>query len=373
MSNELLSSFITASTFKSFNFFFLFHAYFCLYFSDFNTGLATYHWIIFTPTEHDRNYSALEMSAWQQLWKTLNRKPKWEWETSARRRVKSTKRAVMARKRLSGSYLVVVKDAAPFWGHTFLTTFSDLYTEFNNLHYHYQYTQPQPTRLRKRLNLLFAAQPCFKNIKKRNCDVSVKKRNTFFNWTYLVGDHNQWILVLREKIKNAPESKSIPLWQNSATGFVRLVVFLCRKCPTQLIYVFLNKRALDNLKWKKKMQGLIQMKPTNTLLDYTALQCDKLKKACSCVPAPCPGCICWGKAYNPDWKPDHRRHLWSAPPKQLDRVGYSRLCTGCGTAPGKSRYFISSRHAQKKRFIFIFREVETFFRVACLKIIGFVH
>lgn len=75
----------------------------------------------------------------------------------------------------------------------------------------------------------------------------LSSRNSYSSWTYLIRDHNQRVLVFREKIKKAPKSKSIFLWQNSAAGFVCLVVFLCRKSPTELIYVFLNKRAFNNL------------------------------------------------------------------------------------------------------------------------------
>lgn len=69
--------------------------------------------------------------------------------------------------------------------------------------------------------------------------------------------------------------------------------------------------------------------------------------------SPYPGCICWGKAYNPDWKLDHHHHPWSAPPKQLGHAVYTRLCTGCGTAPEKNhnictqqKYLMTSRELQ---------------------------
>lgn len=65
---------------------------------------------------------------------------------------------------------------------------------------------------------------------------------------YLIGDHDQRVLVLREKIKETPEPESVPLSHDTAAGFVRPVVFLRRKSPTQLIYIFLNKGAFNDLR-----------------------------------------------------------------------------------------------------------------------------
>lgn len=79
--------------------------------------------------------------------------------------------------------------------------------------------------------------------------------------SYLIGDHDQRVFVLREKIKEAPESESVPFWDNAAAGFVRSVVFLCCKSPTQLIYVFLNKGAFDHL--RDIQQEFLQNKKTN--------------------------------------------------------------------------------------------------------------
>lgn len=74
--------------------------------------------------------------------------------------------------------------------------------------------------------------------------VTVKQ---FSTWTYLIGDHNQRVLVFRQKIEKAPKSKRILLRQNSIAASVWLVVFLCCEGPTELIYIFLVERAFYNL------------------------------------------------------------------------------------------------------------------------------
>lgn len=98
------------------------------------------------------------------------------------------------------------------------------------------------------------------------------------NSTHLVRDHNQRVLVLREKIKQAPKSKSILLWQNSAAGSVRVVIFLCCKSPTELVYVLLNKGSFNNL---QQHQAEIEA-------SVKALE----KKRTVVILSPYPGCIC---------------------------------------------------------------------------------
>lgn len=89
-------------------------------------------------------------------------------------------------------------------------------------------------------------------------------------WTHLIGHHDQGVLVFWKKIEEAPQSKSILLRQHSAAGLVCSVVFLCRKSPAELIHIFFNKRAFNNLQQKN-----VDIKKQLNTLVYTALQFEK--------------------------------------------------------------------------------------------------
>lgn len=151
-------------------------------------------------------------------------------------------------------------------------------------------------------------------------DWSVLLSAVTWHLSYLIGDHDQRVLVLGEKIKEAPQSESIPLWHNAAAAFVRPVVFLCGQSPTQFIYIFLNKGAFDNL---RDIRQELEQQVAHELPWKGAHE------------LPCPGCICSGKACNPGWTPDRHRHPWNGPPTPPGREGCTRPCTGCGTAPGQ--------------------------------------
>lgn len=86
--------------------------------------------------------------------------------------------------------------------------------------------------------------------------------------TYLIRHHNQRVFILRQKVKKAPKAKSIFVWHNSVTAPVRLVVFLCRESPTQLIYVFFNKRTFNNL----QQQNAEIKKNSDSVFDLTIVR-----------------------------------------------------------------------------------------------------
>lgn len=113
-----------------------------------------------------------------------------------------------------------------------------------------------------------------------------KKTNAYSGWTHLIWNHDQRVLVFREKVKKAPEPKSIPVWQNWAAASVRLIILFCRKSPAKLIYIFLIKRSLNDLR-DTEMRMLKSYWKQRDI------------KQC-CLLSPYPGCICWGKACNPD-------------------------------------------------------------------------
>lgn len=99
------------------------------------------------------------------------------------------------------------------------------------------------------------------------CEV-VRYISVHYYCSYLIWDHDQWIFILRQKIKQTPQSEGVLLWQQWAAASVWFVVFLCRESPTEFIYVFFSKGAFHDLRQRVQQQKHKKKNPVQTHL-YT--------------------------------------------------------------------------------------------------------
>lgn len=72
---------------------------------------------------------------------------------------------------------------------------------------------------------------------------NTQQKNVFFS--YLIWYHDQRVLVLWQKVKQAPETKSILFWQYFRIPLV--IVLFGSERPTEVVHVLFNKTAWYHL------------------------------------------------------------------------------------------------------------------------------